>query len=454
MAFWASVTNSFKNTGYLQSSLNLLLFFMSWGIWWSFFQIWLKAPEGLNFTNTQVGTVYSVNSLATLILMFVYGTLQDRLGYKRYVQVFIAAISALVAPFMIFVYEPLLKNNFMVGVVLGSVVLSAGFMAGVGLLEALAERFSRRYNFEYGQARMWGSFGYAVVALLAGFLFTIDPHLNFYVGSAIGIVNLLLVLLWKAPVPAEEKDLTTEEKASQPGLREMVALLKMPSLWLIIVFVFFSWTFYTVFDQQMFPDFYVGLFETAEAGQRTYGILNSVQVFAEAAMMGIIPILMRKVGVRTTLLLGVTVMSLRILGCAVFSDPIAISAVKMFHAVEVPLFILPIFRYFTLHFNPMLSATLYMVGFQIASQIGNVVLSNPLGQLNDARGYHFTFVVIAAVVALAGVYAFFTLKKDDEQVLGDPFIRDSQAKPVAARAQQSAAGDAFSENSPNKRELS
>ena len=422
----ASFTKSFKNTGYLQSSLNLGLFFLSWGIWWSFFQLWLKSPiedGGLAFNNTQVGTLYSVNSLATLVLMFVYGTVQDRLGYKRTMQVIIAAMSALVAPFMIWVYEPLLKSNYMLGVVVGAIVLSAGFMAGVGLLEALSERFSRRYNFEYGQARMWGSFGYAIAALIAGFLFNVDPHYNFWVGSAIGIVNLLLVVLWKAPVPESEKDLTAQEKASQPGIREMVALLKMPSLWLIIVFVLFSWTFYSVFDQQMFPDFYVGLFDTAEAGNRTYGILNSAQVFAEAAMMGVIPIVMRKVGVRTTLLMGVTVMSLRILGCAVFSDPIAVSCVKMLHAVEVPLFILPIFRYFTLHFNPMLSATLYMVGFQIAAQVGNVVLSPVLGALNDSRGYHFTFVVIAAIVALAGVYAFFTLKKDDQQVLGDPFVR-------------------------------
>ena len=153
----ASFTQSFKNTGYMQSSLNILLFFMSWGIWWSFFQLWLKKEAesgGLGFTNTQVGTLYSVNSIATLILMFIYGTMQDRIGYKRTLQVFIVAISALVGPFMIYVYEPLLRSNYMVGVVVGAVVLSAGFMAGVGLLEALAERFSRRYNFEYGQARV------------------------------------------------------------------------------------------------------------------------------------------------------------------------------------------------------------------------------------------------------------------------------------------------------------
>ena len=153
----ASFTKSFRNTGYLQSSVNLLLFFMSWGIWWSFFQLWLKkdiADGGLGFTNTQVGTVYSMNSLATLVLMFLYGAFQDKLGYKRTIQIIIAAISALVGPFVIFIYEPLLHNNFMLGAVLGAIVLSAGFMAGVGLLEALAERFSRRYNFEYGQARM------------------------------------------------------------------------------------------------------------------------------------------------------------------------------------------------------------------------------------------------------------------------------------------------------------
>jgi len=205
----------------------------------------------------------------------------------------------------------------------------------------------------------------------------------------------------------------------------------MPSLWLIIIFVIFSWTFYTVFDQQMFPDFYTGLFGSKAQGEQVYGILNSVQVFFEAAMMGVVPIIMRKIGVRNTLMLGVSVMTVRIFGCGVLSNPIAVSAVKMLHALEVPLFILPIFRYFTLHFNPALSATLYMVGFQISAQIGNVILSRPLGMLRDSIGYQPTFLVISGIVLLAGVYAFFTLKKDDQQVLGDPFLRDNQIEVVS-----------------------
>lgn len=422
----ASFTKSLKNPSYLHSSLTLLLFFMSWGIWWSFFQLWLTkdtASGGLGLNGADVGTVYSVNSLVTLILMFFYGTIQDRLGLKRHLTILIGAIASCVAAFVIFVYEPLLKNAFMFGVILGSIVLSAGFMAGVGLLEAFAERMSRRFDFEYGQSRMWGSFGYAVVALFAGFLFTVNPHLNFILGTVFGIALLLIQLFWK---PAKVDHSANPAETTQPGVREMAGLLGMKSLWLIIVFVIFSWTFYTVFDQQMFPDFYTGLFDTKERGEQVYGVLNAAQVFCEAAMMGVVPIIMRKIGVRNTLMLGVTVMTLRIFGCAALSNPVAVSFVKMFHALEVPLFILPVFRYFTLHFNPALSATLYMVGFQISAQIGNVILSNPLGKLRDAMGYQPTFFVISGIVLLAGIYAFFTLKKDDEQVLGDPFVRDGQ----------------------------
>ncbi len=407
----------------------MLLFFASWGIWWSFFQIWLtNDSSGLGLNGAQVGTVYSVNSIGTLIIMLMYGTMQDKLGIRRNLVIGAAVVQSLIGPFAVFVYRPLLESSFMVGVVLGAVFLSAGFMASASLLEALSERLSRRFGFEYGQARMWGSFGYALVALAAGFLFNINPALNFWFGSAFGVLSLLVLLLWKTPaVQGTVLNHTTEDERT-PGIGEMLALLKMRNLWAIIVFVLFTWTFYTVFDQQMFPDFYTGLFESKERGQEIYGVLNSVQVFLEAAMMGAVPLLMRRIGVRNTLMLGILVMCLRIGGCAIFSDPVAVSFIKMFHAPEVALCILPVFRYFTLHFNPMLSATLYMVGFQISAQVGNVILSPVLGSMRDSLGYQPTFMVIAGIVAVAGIYGFFILKRDDEDVFGDPFYTDRQLR--------------------------
>lgn len=414
-----------KNPSYLQSSMTLLLFFASWGVWWSFFQLWLTSEgHGLGLSGSAVGTIFSINSLITLVMMFIYGTLQDKLQIKRSLLIFTSCIATFVGPFFIWVYGPLLKSNFILGAFVGALFLSAGYLSSVGIFEAVSERFSRLFDFEYGQARAWGSFGYAVSALLAGFLFVKSPSLNFWAGSFFGLLLLLNLLFW---IPKEEKKVRNEmsnheSEASVPSFKEMFSLLKLPHLWQIIIFIMFTWTFYNVFDQQMFPGFYTSLFSTPALGEQTYGTLNAIQVFCEALMLGIVPLIMRRIGVRNTLMIGVLLMAVRIGLCGFASTPVLVSIIKMLHAVEVPMFILPMFRYFTLHFDVKLSATLYMIGFQIAAQIGQVILSTPLGILRDKAGYATTFKVISVIVLLAGIYAFKILKKDDEDVQGDPFI--------------------------------
>lgn len=417
---------AFKNESYLQSSVTMFLYFASWGIWWSFFQLWLTSKSGLDLNGSAVGTIYSANSLVTLILMFFYGALQDKLGIKRHLLIFSGVCAALVGPFFIYAYEPMLHSNFTIGLVVGSIFLSAGFLATTGIYEALVERFSRVFKFEYGQARAWGSFGYAVVALLAGHLFVINPDLNFWIGSIFGVILLLNLCLWVPKAERREKKRDSQTtQASVPSVKEMFSLLKLRDLWIIIILIFFTWTFYTVFDQQMFPSFYAGLFGSVAQGQQMYGNLNSIQVFVEAIMMGIVPIIMNKIGVRNTLLMGITIMAIRIGLCGLIDNPIAISFVKMLHSFETPLFILSIFRYFTLHFETKLSATLYMIGFQVAAQLGQVVLSTPLGMLRDKSGYATTFHIITIIVVIAGIYAFFMIKKDTQDVNGEPLIKQS-----------------------------
>ena len=67
------------------------------GIWWSFFSRWLTDPaHGLGMTSAEQGQIYSINSLATLVIMFVYGAIQDQLGIKRKLVIFISAVAACV----------------------------------------------------------------------------------------------------------------------------------------------------------------------------------------------------------------------------------------------------------------------------------------------------------------------------------------------------------------------
>lgn len=60
-------------------------------------------------TSAEQGQIYSINSLATLVIMFAYGAIQDQLGIKRKLVIFISAVAALVSPFNLqFVYAPML----------------------------------------------------------------------------------------------------------------------------------------------------------------------------------------------------------------------------------------------------------------------------------------------------------------------------------------------------------
>ncbi|KRL41143.1 sucrose transporter [Liquorilactobacillus nagelii DSM 13675] len=406
----------------MNNSIMILLFFVSWGIWWSFFQIWLT--NSLGFSGSQVGTIYSFDSAITLILMLVYGTLQDKLGRKKNLLIFCTVLEIFLGPFFTWIYVPMLKASFFAGALLGSIYLSAAFLAASPTFEALIERMSRRFNFEYGQARAWGSFGYAVAALIAGYLFTINPYLLFWIGSLIAVV-LFLVLLFlnpeKNPVnhKFENKTENMHEK-NTPSIKDILSVFKMWDVWKIIIFIIFSWTFYTVFDQQMFPEFFTKFFSTSAVGEQAYGILNSIEVFLESIMMGLVPILMKKIGVRKTLLLGIAIMVIRIGGCGLVTNPVGVSFIKLLHAPETAIFILAMFRYFTLHFDTRVSATLYMVGFQIAAQVGQIVFSTPFGALHDRIGYNKTFLIISLIVLLAGIYAFFIIKKDDQDVNGQP----------------------------------
>lgn len=344
-----------------------------------------------------------------VILLLLYPLLQHLLG-----------------SFVTFVYQPMLlaggATRFM-GTLIGALVLSAGFIAGNSLVEAIGEKCSRKFNFVFGQTRAWGSFGYAVVALFAGLASSINPLLNFWLGSLFGLGVFAVYTFW---IPEEQKTLmhqeagSTSQAATTPSLHDILGVLRMPEVWIIMAFMLFTNSFYNVFDQQMFPSYFVDQFDNIQAGNNTYALVNGVQVFLEAACMALVPLLMEKIGVRNSLLLGGFVMFARIGLVLIVHDPISLSADRMLHALQMPLSVLPAMRYFTLHYNTKMSATLYLVGFQFASQIGQIVFSTPLGYLLGQTGSQTTFSIMTAIVFAAFVYGLIVIKKDTQDVDGDP----------------------------------
>ncbi|EEQ8765609.1 MFS transporter, partial [Escherichia coli] len=172
-----------------------------------------------------------------------------------------------------------------------------------------------------------------------------------------------------------------------------------------------------IFDQQLFPVFYSGLFESHDVGTRLYGYLNSFQVVLEALCMAIIPFFVNRVGPKNALLIGVVIMALRILSCALFVNPWIISLVKLLHAIEVPLCVISVFKYSVANFDKRLSSTIFLIGFQIASSLGIVLLSTPTGILFDHAGYQTVFFAISGIVCLMLLFGIFFLSKKREQIV-------------------------------------
>ncbi|MDX8045295.1 oligosaccharide MFS transporter [Gracilibacillus sp. S3-1-1] len=394
-----------KNTKYWFSSGYLFLFFITWSIWWSFYSIWLNNSLGL--TGAQVGTIYSFNSFFSLFFMIIYGYLQDKLGTKKNLVWFQSLILVLIAPFVIYVYEPLLLSNFYLGAILGAIYLGAGFVAGAGFLESYTEKISRKYNFEFGKARMWGSLGYAVAAIGAGALMSINPHINFWIASFTGVMFLLLNMFFKVEVSKTE-----EKSVSNVSMKDIRYLFSSKIFWYLIIYLFGTVCIYTVYDQQLFPVYFVSLFTDQAQGNTVYGILNSVQVFVEALFLFLAPFIVNKIGIKQSLVFAGSIMAFRIVGSAVVTGGFGISFMKMLHAVELPILLIAVFKYISVNFDARLSATVYLIGFKVSSEIGVIIFSALVGWIYDLTNYQTTFYILGGIVVLFVMLSIFTLKNN------------------------------------------
>jgi MFS transporter, OHS family, lactose permease len=349
------------------------------------------------------GLIFSVNAIFALCMQPLYGYISDRIGLKKHVLFFISYLLVFVGPFYIFVYGPLLQYNVLIGAIIGGLYLGVAFLAGIGAIETYIEKVSRKYKFEYGKSRMWGSLGWAAATFFAGQLFNINPHINFWVASVSAIILVAIIFSVKVEMSSYEM-----EKAESVTLRDVGSLFLLKEFWFFMIYVVGVTCVYGVYDQQ-FPIYYASLFPTESIGNQVFGYLNSFQVFLEAGMMFAAPFIVNKIGAKNSLILAGFLMGFRIIGSGLVVGPIGISSMKLIHALELPIMLIAIFKYLAANFDTRLSSILYLVGFQFASQIGASVLSPIAGGLYDSVGFSRTYLIMGGMVLVFNVISMFTL---------------------------------------------
>ncbi|MED4000496.1 MFS transporter [Priestia aryabhattai] len=386
---------------YWKLSAYFFFFFFTWSSSYSLFSIWLGQEIKLNGSAT--GLIFSVNAIFALCMQPLYGYISDRIGLKKHILFFISCLLVLVGPFYIFVYGPLLQYNVLIGAIIGGLYLGVAFLAGIGAIETYIEKVSRKYKFEYGKSRMWGSLGWAAATFFAGQLFNINPHINFWVASVSAVILVAIIFSVKVEMSSYEMD-----KAESVTLRDVGNLFLLKEFWFFMIYVVGVTCVYGVYDQQ-FPIYYASLFPTESIGNQVFGYLNSFQVFLEAGMMFAAPFIVNKIGAKNSLILAGFLMGFRIIGSGLVVGPIGISSMKLIHALELPIMLIAIFKYLAANFDTRLSSILYLVGFQFASQIGASVLSPIAGGLYDSVGFSRTYLIMGGMVLVFNVISMFTL---------------------------------------------
>jgi MFS transporter, OHS family, lactose permease len=398
---------SLDNTGrrvYALLSAFLFFYFMAQGATILLLAIWYA--KALQLSGTEIGFVFSANFVGAMIAQPLYGFISDKIGLRKHILWTVAILCMACGGFFTFAYAPLLKSNLILGACLGGLYLGVTFLAGSYAIESYVDRVGRKYGFEYGRARLWGSLGFACAALVSGHLYNLDESLNYLLASAAGLMLLLVLALTRVePSPAEAREsasLTTVEALAVLGRREF---------WGFMVLILGVTNLYLVFDQQ-FPRYFVSLFEVAEDGRKLFGYLTTAQIFLEAGLLFVAPLIVRRIGPKRGLLLAASIMIVRITGSGLAEGPLSISCMKMLHSLELPILIVSVFKYIALHFESRVASTVYMVGFSFGHSLGLAVLSPLAGKGYDWYGFPTTYLIIAAMAAVFLLWSWFTLADD------------------------------------------
>ena len=442
---------------YLAFSGLLLLFYLAFASCYALLQAWVKQVVG--FTPQQIGTIYTLVAFVALFSAPLFGVLQDHLGTSKKLLIWLGVGMIICSPVMGYLFVFLAKISFIASAVLLALYLGIVMVGGVGTVESYCERASRHIGFEYGNARLWGSLGYAFSASTVGFFLEINPQICYYITSGAGILFILILVSLDTRQLQPDQERRYAERTN--SLVQSLGLFKIPRFWMLTLFLFAASGGFMLFDQQ-FPNYFAKLFVTLPSdqldaakkimeaagehfvgvgqvehakglllqselqeggGKKIAGILLAVQLCCDASVLLIMPWIVNRIGARNGLLLAGVIMACRMFGLGFvneffFSQPdqthariIMAGALKLVQAVDVPMLIVSTFKYIAPSFDSRYTSTVYLVSFQCSQQVCAVLLSTLMGFSYDHIGFEFTYMLMGIFIILMVVQALFTLPR-------------------------------------------
>ena len=327
--------------------------------------------DEIGFNGIQISTIMVLGSLATILTAARYGLVFDRANDKRRVLIASLLIMALSLSSIVWIkaFVPVLLLWVIYRTLQGPF-----YSTSENLSFSVASKSTDRQTSNFGSIRLWGSIGYAVITLLAGWIYQ-KYGIAYNMLLFLLLVGLSIAVLMFMPDSifemAEEKD---QKSLSLPAVLKLVVSNRF--LWMMAMALAISDT--TQDGIRAFEPIYMhslGL----EAG--LIGLANSLSALTEVPFMMNADRIIRKIGIRRIILaVFVFDLSRRLLvwffpsAGMVFATSVITSASFTFRLVcTITLVNLSLPKQVTSTANAFIGVTMFGMGYIISNALSGFV---------------------------------------------------------------------------------
>lgn len=361
-------------------------YFSAMGIYLPYLGLYLGA---VGLSGTQIGLTASMFPLAGVVMPPIWGLLSDRYSWRKQLLI-VTLLGAVITSLLLW----LTAHSFIV-LLLCVIVLAISLSPVIPLADAITLQWIGQRGGSYGTVRVYGSIGFLVAAIAAG---------SFLNEVGITALFLLLAVVFCGPflasffVPAQSKVSMAHVKR-----RELVVLLRDRTLLLFLLLCMVGYGTFAAYNT------FFGLYlRGLGVSTRAIGLASGMASLSELPTMMLSGIMMKRLGIKWLLLIGLSVAIVRWLAYAIFTDYSVLFAFTLLHGVSFASFYIAavtfIDRYVPIHLRTTGQTLFYGTSFGL----GTWASTNLFGALYE-RLHGSGIFLVAAVLCAASLLGLLLL---------------------------------------------
>jgi MFS transporter, PPP family, 3-phenylpropionic acid transporter len=357
-----------------------IILYMAFASWRVFYNVYLEDHQ---FTGVEIGIINALIQATLFIVVPVWGIIADKRGIRPSLRIAVIG-SALILFGLAYVL------NFWL--LLFIILLLTLFHHPIGpLTDALAIQFSesnKKYN--YGNLRMWGSFGWAVTSIIGGYLFArIDLKYVFLMAGLLFMASLLFLRTPKRP----------KTKLYHPHFQQ-IRIRDITSNKALFFFIFILF----VYGVACSPvNAYMNLyFKELGADNYTIGLAYAIQAITEVPFFLIGNLLLNRLGSRKVIVISMLVMVVRLSVYAFFPTITLGLLMGALQGITLSFFLVGVVDFLHKQLPKGRHATAQSIIWALYFGLGNMTGNLGIGILKDAVG-------MIGVMHIFAVFTFFVL---------------------------------------------